>query len=83
MKNSDVVLTALIEWFLDIESQRQGVPMDTPVAAEKLLPDIKEALEQSAYEAVAYVADARDSLPSWSSPTGDVPSMQELRGRCQ
>jgi len=57
--------------------------MDTPVAAEKLLPDIKEALEQSAYEAVAYVADARDSLPSWISPTGDVPSMQELRGRCQ
>ena len=83
MKNSDVVLTALIEWFLDNESQRQGVPMDTPVAAENLLPDIKEALEQSAYEAVAYVADARDSLPSWSSPTGDVPSMQELRGRCQ
>ncbi len=57
--------------------------MDTPVAAEKLLPDIKEALQQSAYEAVSYVADARDSLPSWSSPTGDVPSMQELRGQCR
>jgi len=83
LKNSDVVLTALIEWFLDDESKRQGVPMDTPAVAETLLPDVKEMVQQSAYEAVAYVADGRDSLPSWSSPTGDVPSMQELRGRCK
>ena len=82
MSNEDVVLTALIEWFLDDEAKRQGIPVDTPAVAENLLPQVKEMVQQSAYEAVAYVADARESLPSWSSPTGDVPSMQELRGRC-
>ena len=82
MKNADVILAALIEGFLEEESNRQGIPVDAPVVAETLLPEVKELVQQSAYETVAYLVDARDSLPSWSSPTGDVPSMQELRGRC-
>ena len=83
MKNADVILAALIEGFLEEESNRQGIPVDAPVVAETLLPEVKELVQQSAYETVAYLVDARDSLPSWSSPTGDVPSMYELRGNCR
>ena len=83
MDKADSILTEMIENLLEDESQRQGIPLDAPVVAETLLPKVKEIVEQSAYETVAYLADARDSLPSWSSPTGDVPSMQELRGQCR
>lgn len=79
----DSILLSLFERLLDDECKRQQVPMDTAEAAQVLLPRFKEVVMQEAYEAVAMVADARDSLPSWESPTGDVPSMSELRGNCR
>tara|TARA_B100000401_G_scaffold111056_1_gene72474 strand:- start:1947 stop:2189 length:243 start_codon:yes stop_codon:yes gene_type:complete len=79
----DSILLSLFERLLDEESKRQQVPLDTAVAAQEWLPRFKEVVMQEAYEAVATVAEARESLPSWESPNGDVPSMAELRGQCR
>ena len=79
----DPILLSLFERLLDEESKRQQVPLDTAEAAQEWLPRFKEVVMQEAYEAVAMMAEARESLPSWESPTGDVPSMSELRGNCR
>lgn len=83
MESTDEILTTLMEGLLSDESQRQGIPLDACELASTLLPEVREMVLQSAYETVAYLADARESLPAWSSPTGDVPSMSELRGQCR
>lgn len=83
LKTTDEILADLIEALLEDESQRQGIPLDATVVAENLLPEVKELVQQSAYETVAFLGDARESLPSWESPTGDVPSMAELKGQCR
>ena len=76
MFNREVVLAALIEDFLEEEAKRQCVPIDAPVVAATLVEEVQEMVEQSAYEAINFLVDARDSLP-------DVPTMEELRGRCR
>ena len=78
-----MILAALLEGYLDDEAKNQGINIDSGVVAETLVEGVKELMQQTAYDTVNFIVDARDSLPCWESPTGDVPSMAELKGQCR
>ena len=78
----DVAL-GFFEELLEQEAERIRVPIDAKELAIACFSTFKEIVEQNAHEVVSYVADARESLPPWSSPNGDVPTMAELRGNCR
>ena len=65
------------------EADRLGVPIDQADAlAEAGYEVMEEVLLQQAYEVVATIQEARDSLPPFQNPTGDIPTLAELVGAC-
>ena len=77
---------ALRDEFSDLiqkEADRLGVPIDQADAlAEAGYEVMEEALLQQAFEAVTAIQEARDSLPPFENPTGDIPTIAELVGAC-
>ncbi len=82
MKRNPLVLNLFVD-LIEEESKRQGVPLDAIVCADACYEKLYEAVEQQAYELVLDVREARESLPPWENPTGDVPEMSELVGKCR
>lgn len=76
----------LKEEFSDLiqkEADRLGVPIDQADAlAEAGYEVMEEVLLQQAYEVVVTIQEARDSLPPFQNPTGDIPTLAELVGAC-
>lgn len=65
------------------EADRLGVPIDQADAlAEAGYEVMEEVLLQQAYEVVVTIQEARDSLPPFQNPTGDIPTLAELVGAC-
>ena len=64
------------------EADRLGVVrFDVEEAARDYYEGFLEAIKQAAFETVDQWQDARESLPPFSNPTGDVPPLSELVGR--
>ena len=77
-------LRAIFSDLIQAEADRLGVPIDQSDAlAEAGYEVMYEVLQQEAFEAVAAIQEARDSLPAFENPTGDIPSLAELVGNCQ
>ena len=76
----------LKEEFSDLiqqEADRLGIPIDQADAlAEAGYEVMEEVLLQQAYEVVVTIQEARDSLPPFQNPTGDIPTLAELVGAC-
>lgn len=76
-------LRAIFSDLIQAEADRQGVAIDQSDAlAEAGYEVMYEVLQQEASEVVAAVKEARDSLPPFENPTGDVPTLAELVGSC-
>jgi len=77
---------AIRQTFSDLiqqEADRLGVPIDQSDAlAEAGYEVMEEVLLQQAYEVVVTIQEARDSLPPFQNPTGDIPTLAELVGAC-
>lgn len=65
-----------------VEAQKLNVPVQPLDVAEACYDKLFEVIEQQAYEVVLDIQEARESLPSWINPTGDLPEVSELAGRC-
>lgn len=77
-------LRAIFSNLIQAEADQQGVPIDQSDALAEAGYDLMyEELQQQAFEAVAAVKEARDSLPPFENPTGDLPSLAELIGSCK
>ena len=66
-----------------VEAGKLHVPVEPLDVAEACYDKLFEVIEQQAYEVVLDIQEARESLPSWVNPTGDVPEISELAGRCR
>jgi len=76
-------LRAIFSDLIQAEANRLGVPIDQSDAlAEAGYEVMYEVLQQEAFEAVAAIQEARESLPPFENPTGDAPSLAELVGAC-
>lgn len=86
MESINPMKEQLHEIFADLiqrEADRIQLPMDQPeVVAEEFYEVLEEALLQQAFEAVSAIQEARDSLPPFENPTGDIPTLAELAGAC-
>ena len=77
-------LRSIFSDLIQAEADRLGVPIDQSDAlAEAGYELMYEDLQQQAFEAVAAIQEARDSLPPFENPTGDLPSLAELIGSCK
>ena len=76
-------LRSIFSDLIQVEADRLGVPIDQSDALAEAGYDLMyEVLRQEAFEAVAAVKEARESLPPFENPTGDLPSLAELVGNC-
>jgi len=82
MERNPLVLNLFAD-LIALEGDRLGVPLRPLDAADACYEKLYEVLQQEAYEVVLDIQEARDSLPCWENPTGDVPELSELVGRCR
>ena len=82
MEQNPLILNLFAD-LIAVEAHRLGVPIQPIDVAEACYEKLFEVIQQEAYEVVLDIQEARDSLPPWENPTGDVPEISELAGSCR
>jgi len=82
MEQNPLILNLFAD-LIAVEANNLGVPLHPIEVAGACYDKLFEVIQQEAYEVVLDIQEARESLPPWKNPTGDIPELSELAGSCR
>ena len=82
MEQNPLILNLFAD-LIAVEANSLGVPLQPIEVAGACYDKLFEIIQQEAYEVVLDIQEARESLPPWKNPTGDIPELSELAGSCR